>query len=256
MSHRRRVLITKGGVAGRRARRAACLVGLFAIAAAPAAAPGKCSEPEARPSHAAPRAPMLRSAVARRLAHRSGRHLGHRRGRHLGHRHGRHRGHGWHRGHELGPLADRPVSPPPPPVTAPPSAAKARPRHPLPVSSPRPSPLPPSAGSAPPPGLPPRLSRSARATRRGSGTRSGRQSRPPARRRALARLRALQPPAIPPASLVRSATTVAPPVAGARVSGPSLGVLIALIATLGALAVVALRLRPHWFARRKRSTAS
>jgi hypothetical protein len=56
------------------------------------------------------------------------------------------------------------------------------------------------------------------------------------------------PPTLAP-TRAQPTTAIEPSVPGARSSGPSLALLVALITALGAVAVLVLRLRPHWFIR-------
>ena len=175
-----------------------------------------------------------------------GHHCGHDCGLHLGHR---------NRGDDSKPEtpdSPPPVSPQPKPADVVPQRKPGRRGS----SGPRRLPPgPPRVGSAPPPRLPPgptagsigpqELPPNAAAARRGK-RRDGRRDRDAAGRRALAPVYASEPPATPPVSVARAAST---PVAGAHVPGLSLGLLIAAIAALGLLAVVVLRLRPAWFRR-------
>ncbi len=156
------------------------------------------------------------------------------------------------------PKADQTATPEPtltspPPVQVAPTA--------LPTRTPPTHPSLPSVGSAGPSQLPPKTPSTSVASQVPAATVTPLSRHLPTERRrahrrrgaasAAARPSPLRLPAVrlKPAPVVSAA--VQPPVAEVHASGPSLGVLIALITALGALAVLLLRVRPEWFTRRE-----
>ena len=254
----------------------------------------RAAVPPAAARHRATKPGRQRGRGSGHRRHGAGRHRGHtsghRRhgaGRHPGHSSGR-RGHSSGRARGRGPAPERgddpaPTAPPrdrppnlcsPAPVSLAPTVA-CTPNEVLPGSSP-PTPITPTIapvvtlpvpcdwagaavtrddcwrpmlGSPPPQGLPPRLPRSELDL-----SRSERDAARASRRGAADRTNALRPYTAPPGSPPPAAARVPSPVAGSDLSGPSLGLLMGLIAVAGLIAVVVLRQRPHRFARGRRST--